>query len=174
MAALLPMLSPPAAVLHTENRQPRGHPAPGHRACSTANRIKAGTSFDFYAEASPRVAAVLAAADADALRVARAYGVATPTLPGWIAAAYGHRADTVETAVGGRPGLCRHQGPDHPRTSLLARRRCRRAWSPVELGRAAGLALPTLAEARRSGPRAAARRRTVAAPAPSTHSVWKA
>jgi opine dehydrogenase len=141
---LLPMLAPARSVLHTglANLGAILHPV---IALLNSERIAAGDSFDFYAEGvTPRVAAVLAAADAERLAVARAYGVAADSLQSWVAAAYGHRADTVQAAVGGNPA---YVGIKAPRT--LAHRYLFEDVPTgvvplIELGRAAGLASPTL------------------------------
>ncbi len=141
---LLSMLSPARSVLHTglANLGAILHPV---IALLNADRIKAAVPFDFYAEGvTPRVAAVLAAADAERLGVARAYGVSTPTLPGWIAAAYGHRADTIEAAVGGNPAYVGIKAPTTLEHRYLLEDVPTGLIPLVELGRAAGLALSAL------------------------------
>jgi opine dehydrogenase len=140
----LPMLSRAASVLHTglANLGAILHPT---IMLLNADRIARGESFDFYTEGvTPRVAEALAAADAERLAVARAYGVEALSLTDWIAAAYGHQASTVEAAVGGNPAYVGIKAPttlehrylleDVP-TGLIPLR---------DLGRAAGLALPVL------------------------------
>jgi opine dehydrogenase len=140
----LPMLVPARSVLHTSlaNLGAILHPV---ITLLNAERIGRGDSFDFYAEGvTPRVAAVLAAADAERLRIAAAYGVSTASLQEWVAAAYGHRADTVLAAVGGNPSYVGIKAPvtfDHRYlmedvpTGLIPL---------MELGEAAGVAVPTL------------------------------
>ena len=123
----------PAAVAHASPRplraahrlcQPRRHPASRSSPCLTPNASREASSFDFYAEGvTPAVADVLAAADTERLRIARAYGVAVASLSAWIGQTYGHHADTVHAAVGGNPAYRRHQGTEHDRASLSAGRR---------------------------------------------------
>ena len=141
---LLPMLAAARSVLHTgfANVGAILHPV---ITLLNAERIRRAESFDFYTEGvTPHVAAVLAAADGERLTAARAYGVAVPSLCGWIAAAYGHVASTVRAAVAGNPSYVGIKAPitlehryllDDVPTGLIPL---------IALGRAAGLALPTL------------------------------
>ena len=113
-----------------------------------ADRIQGGDSFDFYCRGrhARRGRHVLAAADAERLRIARAYGVPACSLRDWIARAYGHHADTIQAGGRRQPGLCRHQGT-HDRSNIaICSKTCRPGLIPLlELGRAAGLASPVLA-----------------------------
>jgi opine dehydrogenase len=71
------MLTRAPSVLHTglANLGAILHPA---ITLGNAERIQKGDAFDFYTDGvTPRVAAVLAAADAERLRIARAYQIAT-------------------------------------------------------------------------------------------------
>jgi opine dehydrogenase len=140
----LPMLAPAGSVLHTgfANVGAVLHPV---ITLLNAGRIEDGGAFAFYADGvTPGVASALAAADAERLRVAAAYGVIAAPLPEWVASAYGHRADTVRAAVGGNPSYAGIRAPavlDH-----------RYLWEDVptgliplaELARAAGVPTPTL------------------------------
>jgi opine dehydrogenase len=139
---LLPMLRPARSVLQTGlgNLGAILHPT---ITLLNAERIEAGQSFDFYAQGvTPAVAAVLA--DAERLRIARAYDVPACSLRAWVAAAYGHQAATIRDAVAGNPAYAGIKAPttlDHRYmledvpTGLIPL---------LELGAAAGLALPTL------------------------------
>ena len=122
---LLPMLAAAKSVLQTGlgNLGAILHPA---ITLLNAERIERGDSFDFYADGvTPRVAAALAAADEERLRIADAYGVPACSLQEWIAEAYGHHAATIREAVGRQPGLRRHQGSHHARPSLSCWKMCR-------------------------------------------------
>jgi opine dehydrogenase len=141
---LLPMLSAARSVLHTglANVGAVLHPV---IALYNADRIARGESFDFYSEGvTSRVASVLALADAERLRVARAYGAAVCSIPDWVAAAYGHHAGTMQAAVAGNPAYVGIKAP----ATLLHRYLLEDVPTGLipllELGRAAGLALPTL------------------------------
>ncbi len=141
---VLPMLAPARSVLHTglANVGAILHPV---ITLLNAGRIRRGDAFDFYTEGvTPTVAAVLADADADRLRVARAYGVATDALPAWIAAAYGHRASTVREAVGGNPAYVGIKAPTTLAHRYLLEDVPTGLVPLLALGAAAGLALPTL------------------------------
>jgi opine dehydrogenase len=141
---LLPMLAPARSVLQTGlgNLGAIMHPV---IALMNAERIEARESFDFYAEGvTPAVANVLAAADAERLRVARAYGVAACPLRTWIAAAYGHRADTIQKAVGGNPAYVGIKAPTTLEHRYLLEDVPTGLIPLLELGGAAGLDLPTL------------------------------
>jgi opine dehydrogenase len=110
-----------------------------------AERIERGDSFDFYTEGvTPRVAATLAAADWERLRIARAYGVTACSVPAWIPAAYGHQADTMLAAVGKNPAYVGIKAP----TALIHRYLLEDVPTGliplIELAEAAGLAVPTL------------------------------
>jgi opine dehydrogenase len=142
---LLPMLAAARSVLHTSlgNVGSILHPV---ITLLNARRIEAGEAFDFYAEGvTPRVAAVLAAADAERLRVARAYGVPACSLCAWVAAAYGHNADTLQAAVGGNPAYVGIKAPHTLEHRYLLEDVPTGLVPLLELGAAAGLALPTLA-----------------------------
>jgi opine dehydrogenase len=140
----LPMLSAARSVLHTglANFGAILHPV---ITLLNAERIARGESFDFYAEGvTSEVASILATADAERLRVARAYGVAVPSLTSWIGASYGHHADTIEAAVGGNPAYIGIKAPSTLAHRYLLEEVPTGLIPLVELGRAAGLALPTL------------------------------
>jgi opine dehydrogenase len=142
---LLPMLAAARSVLHTGlgNVGAILHPV---ITLLNARRIEAGEAFDFYAEGvTPRVAAVLAAADAERMRVARAYGVPACSLRAWVAAAYGHHADTLQAAVGGNPAYVGIKAPHTLEHRYLLEDVPTGLVPLLELGAAAGLALPTLA-----------------------------
>ena len=110
-----------------------------------ADRIARGDSFDFYAEGvTSRVASVLAAADAERLSIASAYGVMACSLPDWIAAAYGHHAATIQAAVGGNPAYRGIKAPATLEHRYLLEDVPTGLIPLLELGRTAGLALPTL------------------------------
>jgi opine dehydrogenase len=140
----LPMLCPARSVLHTglANLGAILHPV---ITLMNADRIQRGESFDFYREGvTSSVAATLAAADAERLRIARAYAVPASSLRDWIARAYNHHAGTIHAAVGGNPAYVGIKAPatlqhrylleDVP-TGLIPLR---------ELGECAGLNLPVL------------------------------
>ena len=143
---LLPMLRPVRSVLHTgfANLGAILHPV---ITLLNAERILQGDSFDFYAEGvTARVADVLQAADTERLHIARAYGVAVPSLPAWIGQTYGHHASTVHAAVSGNPA---YEGIKAPTTAVhryLLEDVPTGLIPLVELGRAAGLFTPTLEE----------------------------
>jgi opine dehydrogenase len=110
-----------------------------------ARRIQAGESFDFYTEGvTPAVAATLAAADAERLSIARAYGVPACSLQAWIASAYGHRAATIQEAVGGNPSYAGLKAPNTLEHRYLLEDVPTGLIPLLELGSVAGLALPTL------------------------------
>jgi opine dehydrogenase len=141
---VLPMLTPAPSVLHTglANVGAVLHPV---ITLLNADRIERGESFDFYTEGvTPRVAAVLAAADPERLRIARAYGVAACSLPEWVAAAYGHRADTMQEAVGGNPAYAGIKAPVTLEHRYLLEDVPTGLIPLIELADAAGLAVPTL------------------------------
>jgi opine dehydrogenase len=141
---LLPMLAPARSVLHTglTNLGAILHPA---ITLHNAERIRRSDSFDFYTEGvTPAVAATLAAADAERLRIARAYGVSVCSLREWVASAYGHHADSVREAVGGNPAYVGIKAPTSLDHRYLLEDVPTGLVPLMELGRAAGLASPTL------------------------------
>jgi opine dehydrogenase len=141
---LLPMLLPARSVLHTgfANVGAVLHPT---ITLLNAERIARGEVFDFYTEGvTPRVAAVLAAADAERRRIARAYRVETPSLEGWIATAYGHYAATVREAVGGNPAYVGIKAPAILEHRYLLEDVPTGLIPLIELGRAASVQVPTL------------------------------
>jgi opine dehydrogenase len=140
----LPMLTAARSVLHTSlgNVGAILHPV---ITLLNARRIEAGVSFDFYADGvTPRVAAVLAVADAERLRVARAYGVPAASLRAWVAAAYGHHAESVRGAIGGNPAYVGIKAPTTLEHRYLLEDVPTGLIPLLELGAAAGLALPML------------------------------
>jgi opine dehydrogenase len=141
---LLPTLAPARSVLHTglANLGAILHPA---ITLLNAERIEAGVCFDFYREGvTPAVAATLAAADAERLRVARAYAVRACSLQQWVAAAYGHHAETVLAAVAGNPTYAGIKAPSTLDHRYLLEDVPTGLIPMLELGSAAGLTLPTL------------------------------
>jgi opine dehydrogenase len=141
---LLPMLTAAPSVLHTglSNMGAILHPT---ITLLNAERIERGETFDFYSDGvTQRVADVLAAADEERVRVARYYGVEAQTLPAWIAAAYGHHADGIKAAVGGNPAYVGIRAPGTLQHRYLFEDVPTGLIPLIELGRAAGLALPTL------------------------------
>jgi opine dehydrogenase len=141
---LLPVLSAARSVLETgfANLGAILHPV---ITLLNADRIRAGAAFDFYTDGvTPAVARVLAAADAERLEVARAYGVRAESLKEWIASAYGHRADTVLAAVGGNPSYVGIKAPNTLEHRYLLEDVPTGLVPLLELGSAAGLVLPTL------------------------------
>ena len=142
--ALLPMLTAAPSVLHTGlgNVGAILHPT---ILLGNSERIARGESFDFYCDGvTPHVAALLTAADAERLSVARAYGVSVPSIQRWIEAAYAHEGRSMREAVSGNPAYVGIKAP----TTLNHRY----LWEDVptglcpmlSLGQAAGLTLPTL------------------------------
>jgi opine dehydrogenase len=141
---LLPMLAPGRSVLHTgfANLGAILHPV---ITLLNAARIQRGECFDFYAEGvTPRVADVLAAADAERLRIARAYGVAAGSLTQWIAETYDHHADTVLDAVRENPAYRGIKAPDTLIHRYLLEDVPTGLIPLIELGRTAGVAAPVL------------------------------
>lgn len=141
---LLPMLARARSVLSTgfTNLGAILHPV---ITLLNADRIRHAEPFDFYAAGvTEPVASVLAAADAERLRVAAAYGVPRCSLRDWIASAYGHEADTLQAAVAANPA---YRGIKAP-TTLVHRYLLEDVPTGliplIELGRAAGLDCPTL------------------------------
>ena len=141
---LLPMLRPVRSVLHTgfANLGAILHPI---ITLLNAERIAQGEFFDFYAEGvTPAVADVLQAADTERLRIARAYGVAVPSLSAWVGKTYGHHADTVHATVSGNPAYRGIKAPNTIVHRYLLEDVPTGLIPLVELGRAAGLETPTL------------------------------
>ena len=141
---LLPMLVPAASVLHTglENVGAILHPV---ITLLSAGRIEGGQPFRFYTEGvTPAVKAVLAAADAERLAVARAYGIAVRSLQQWVAAAYGHRHNDLQKALQENPAYAGIQAPDSVDHRYLREDVPTGLVPLVELGKAAGVECPTL------------------------------
>src|SRR5262249_32794740 len=82
--------------------------------------------------------------DAERMRVARAYGVEVCSLRGWIAAAYGHRGDNMLAAVGRNPAYAGIKAPTTLKHRYLLEDVPTGLIPLLELGRIAGLVLPTL------------------------------
>jgi opine dehydrogenase len=142
---ILPRIAPCRSVLQTglANIGAILHPV---IALGNAERIRRGEWFDFYADGvTDTVAQTLASADAERLRIARAYGVAVDSLIDWIGTAYGHHADTVREAVGGNPAYVGITAPTTLEHRYLLEDVPTGLIPLLELGRAAGLRLPTLA-----------------------------
>jgi opine dehydrogenase len=140
----LPMLSPARSVLHTgiENIGAILHPI---ITLLNAGRIESGVGFRFYSEGvTPHVARVLAAADAERIQIARAYGVPYRSLPAWVAATYGHHGNDMQTAVGSNPGYAAISAPTTVVHRYLLEDVPTGLIPLLELGEAAGLAVPTL------------------------------
>jgi len=141
---LLPMLSSARSVLHTgfANVGAILHPV---ITLLNAERIARGDSFDFYTEGvTAQVASVLSAADAERLKVARAFGVEAASLQNWIATAYGHHAATMQSAIGGNPAYVGIKAPITIEHRYLLEDVPTGLIPLLELGGAAGLHLPTL------------------------------
>jgi opine dehydrogenase len=141
---ILPMLTSAGSVLHTglANVGAILHPV---ITLLNADRIARGESFDFYTDGvTPGVAEVLAAADAERLQIARAYGVDVSSLPEWIAAAYGHQAPTMHQAVGGNPAYVGIKAPTTVVHRYLLEDVPTGLIPLLAIGEAAGLHLPTL------------------------------
>ncbi len=141
---LLPMLSAARSVLHTgfTNLGAILHPV---ITLLNAERIQSGEPFDFYAQGvTPRVASALAAADAERLHIAAAYGAPRCCLRDWIASAYGHRADTIQAAVGGNPAYVGIKAPTTLEHRYLLEDVPTGLVPLIELGQVAGLDSPFL------------------------------
>jgi opine dehydrogenase len=141
---LLPTLSAARSVLQTGlgNLGAILHPV---ITLLNADRIRAGEAFDFYTDGvTPAVADVLAAADSERLRVARAHGVPACSLTAWVASAYGHRADSLQQTVGGNPAYVGIRAPNTLEHRYLLEDVPTGLVPLLELGRAAGLHLPVL------------------------------
>ena len=140
----LPMLRPARSALHTglANLGAILHPV---ITLLNADRIERGESFDFYREGvTHTVAAVLAAADAERLRIARAYAVPACSLRDWIARAYDHHAETIHAAVTGNPAYVGIKAPATLAHRYLLEDVPTGLIPLLELGKAAGLNLPAL------------------------------
>jgi opine dehydrogenase len=140
----LPMLCPARSVLHTgfANLGAILHPV---ITLLNADRIEAGDSFDFYCHGvTANVADTLAAADAERLQVAGAYGVPACSLRDWIARAYDHHADTLLAAVGGNPSYVGIKAPTTLEHRYLLEDVPTGLIPLLQLGRAAWLDLPVL------------------------------
>jgi opine dehydrogenase len=140
----LPMLRPARSALHTglANLGAILHPV---ITLLNAERIERGESFDFYREGvTASVAAVLAAADAERLRVARAYAVPACSLRDWIARAYDHHAETIHAAVRGNPAYVGIKAPATLVHRYLLEDVPTGLIPLLELGKAARLNLPVL------------------------------
>jgi opine dehydrogenase len=141
---VLPMLTAARSVLHTgfTNLGAILHPV---ITLLNAERIEAGEPFDFYREGvTPRVAATLAQADAERLRIARAFRVHACSLTAWIAASYGHHAGTIMKAVVGNPAYAGIKAPGTLEHRYLLEDVPTGLIPLLELGRVAGLELPAL------------------------------
>jgi len=140
----LPMLRPARSALHTglTNFGAILHPV---ITLLNADRIQRGEPFDFYRQGvTSVVAAALAAADAERLRIARAYAVPACSLRDWIARAYDHHAETIHAAIAGNPAYVGIKAP----TTLVHRYLLEDVPTGLipllELGKAAGLNLSVL------------------------------
>lgn len=140
----LPMLRPARSALHTglTNLGAILHPV---ITLLNADRIRRGESFDFYREGvTPLVATALAAADAERLRIARAYAAPVCSLRDWIARAYDHHAETIHAAIADNPAYVGIKAP----TTLVHRYLLEDVPTGLipllELGKAARLNLPVL------------------------------
>jgi opine dehydrogenase len=141
---LLPMLAPASSVLETGlgNVGAVLHPV---ITLMNADRIESGTPFDFYTEGvTSAVGAALEAADHERRRIARAYGLPGRSLPDWIAVVYGHRAETVRDAVASNPAYIGIKAPRTLQHRYLLEDVPTGLIPLMELGDAAGLAVPTL------------------------------
>jgi opine dehydrogenase len=140
----LPMILAAPSVLHTSlaNIGAMLHPV---ITLLNAERITRGVSFDFYTDGvTPEVAELLARADAERLQIAEAYGVPTESLVEWIESAYGHRVHDIRSAVGGNPSYRGIKAPNTVQHRYLTEDVPTGLIPLIELGKAAGLALPTL------------------------------
>jgi opine dehydrogenase len=142
--SFLPMLRPARSTLHTglANLGAILHPV---ITLLNADRIERGESFDFYREGvTPTVAAMLATADAERFRIARAYDVPACSLRDWIARAYNHHAETIHAAVTGNPAYVGIKSPTTLAHRYLLEDVPTGLVPLLELGKAAGLNLPVL------------------------------
>jgi opine dehydrogenase len=141
---LLPMLVPARSVLHTSlaNVGAILHPV---ITVLNAGRIRAGEAFDFYTEGvTPLVAAVLAAADRERLRIAAAYGQAVSSLREWVGAAYGHRAGNLLAALASNPTYVGIKAPTTLEHRYLLDDVPNGLIPLIEMGDVVGLPSPTL------------------------------
>ena len=141
---MFPMMAAAESVLHTglANVGAILHPT---ITLLNSGRIASGSPFDFYTDGvTPRVAAVLAKADAERVRIARAYGIRAYNLQEWIASAYGHRAKSVFDAIGGNPAYAGIKAPTTLAHRYLFEDVPTGLIPLIELGRAAGITAPTL------------------------------
>jgi opine dehydrogenase len=141
---ILPMLAPARSVLQTglSNIGAILHPT---ITLLNAGSIARNEVFDFYTEGvSAQVARVLADADDERLRIARAYGEQVESLTEWVASAYGHRADTIERAIAGNPAYVGLKAPSTIHHRYLLEDVPTGLIPLIELGTAAGLTSPTL------------------------------
>jgi opine dehydrogenase len=142
--SVLPALVPCRSVLQTglANVGAILHPT---IVLGNADRIRHGERFDFYTDGvTDSVAETLTAADAERLRIARAYGVVVDSLVDWIGTAYSHNADTVREAVAGNPAYAGISAPTTLAHRYLLEDVPTGLIPLVELGQAAGLFVPTL------------------------------
>ncbi len=140
----LPMLRSARSTLHTglANLGAILHPV---ITLLNADRIQRGESFDFYREGvTSTVASVLAAADAERLRIAQAYSVPACSLRDWIARAYDHHAETIHAAVAGNPAYVGIKAPATLAHRYLLEDVPTGLIPLLELGKAARLNLPVL------------------------------
>jgi opine dehydrogenase len=141
---LLPMLTPARSVLQTgfSNVGAILHPT---ITLVNADRIRRGEAFDFYTDGvTLPVAELLATADVERLRIAAAYGERVPSLTEWIASAYGHRANTVLDALAANPAYRGIKAPTTLQHRYLFEDVPTGLLPLIELGAAAGLAVPAL------------------------------
>lgn len=141
---ILSCLRPTSSVLHTgfANFGAILHPT---ITLMNVERIEGGIPFDFYTQGvTPAVATVLENADRERMRVARAFGVTALSLRDWIISAYGHRGATMQEAVGDNPAYVGLKAPTTIRHRYLLEDVPTGLIPLLELGRAAGLSLPTL------------------------------
>jgi opine dehydrogenase len=142
--AVLPMLSAARSVLHTglSNLGAIIHPS---ITLFNADRIEGSDSFDFYAQGvTQEVADVLAAADEERLAIANAHGETVQSLTDWVAAAYGHRADTIREALGSNPAYVGIKAPATLQHRYLLEDVPTGLIPLIALGAVAGIAAPTL------------------------------
>jgi opine dehydrogenase len=140
----LPMIIGTHSVLHTSLNNVGAilHPA---IMLMNAGRIASAEAFHFYADGvTPAVAETLAAADAERLEVARAYGVRVPGLVEWIAANYGHHARTIQDAIGRNPAYANIKAPTTLEHRYLHEDVPTGLIPLAELGEAVGVAVPTM------------------------------
>jgi opine dehydrogenase len=90
------------------------------------------------------VAEALAAADAERLRIARAYGVAIDSLEEWFFASYGRKADSLRECIVGNPAYAGILAPNTLVHRYLLEDVPTGLIPMLELGRAAGIAAPMM------------------------------